>query len=88
MNMPRSTRMVRLWFAYVMWWWQLCRFGGLRRRRVGGRRVDWLPVVCDECDWGGPLRWAVHGYEDDGSGEDVVARDECPLCGNEVYVWE
>jgi len=50
---------------------------------IWGRRESPEPVRC-ECGWAGMRRWAIHGYQDDGSGQDVEGRDECPRCGGEV----
>ena len=64
------------------------RIQGLRMRlgwqRLWTRTLAWDPVCCEECGWRGALRWAFHTYQDDGSGEDVEARDECPECGGEL----
>lgn len=49
-----------------------------------GRHDDPQPAVCGRCMWMGMRKWLVHGYQDDGSGEDVVAVDECPRCGYEM----
>lgn len=77
---------LRKLIASLMWRLQCCDFV---RRHVfrwgnlgGGRHVDWQPLRCLECGWIGPTRWAFHTYEDDGSGEDVCAVDECPKCGS------
>lgn len=48
-----------------------------------GRRESPEAIRCEECGWGGPLRWAVHTYQGDGCG-DVEPVDECPKCGAEV----
>lgn len=46
-----------------------------------GRRTSLEPYCCERCLWSGPVRWLVHSYQDDGSGEDVEPVDECPRCG-------
>lgn len=60
------------------------RSNGRLRITFWSRDTAWDLVVCDECGWRGPLRWATHGYRDDGTGEDVEPFDECPRCGQEV----
>ena len=65
-------------------WFFVTRPQGWRFRIWQGRHEDWSPVLCDECGWRGPRRWAVHTYGDDGSGEDVEPVDECPGCGMEI----
>lgn len=47
-----------------------------------GRHTDVEPVRCEECGWIGRIKDCVHGYCDDGSGEDVCPEDECPFCGS------
>ncbi len=54
------------------------------RYPLWSRRDSPEPVRCDDCGWAGMRRWAIHGYTDDGSGQDVEPTDECPRCGNEV----
>jgi len=49
-----------------------------------GRHDSPEPVLCEECGWGGPRRWAVHTYQDDGTGEDVEPVDQCRRCQREV----
>lgn len=68
-------RFQRFAVRYHFWWffWSY----------AGGRHIDWTPVWCDRCWWAGPLRWAVHDYQDTGDG-DVALVDECPRCGAEV----
>lgn len=46
-----------------------------------GRQDSPMPFMCPRCLWAGPVRWMVHTYCDDGSGEDVEPIDECPRCG-------
>lgn len=82
---------IRYWFARFMWRLQcrklhLCRKLGINLGYCGGRRVDWIPMICEECGWRGPLRWCYHTYGDDGSGEDVEPVDECPHCFREDLV--
>lgn len=48
-----------------------------------GRHESPEPIKC-ECGWAGPVRWLVHTYGDDGSGEEVELVDECPRCGSEI----
>jgi predicted Zn-ribbon and HTH transcriptional regulator len=69
--------LLRWWLARFLWAWQL-RLGGGH-----GRHVDWMPVECLECGWRGPERWLRHGYENDGTGEDVEPVDYCPRCGSD-----
>jgi len=45
-----------------------------------GRRESSEPIKC-ECGWAGMVKWLVHTYQDDGSGEEVEPVDECPRCG-------
>lgn len=69
---------------WLRWW--LAKFLGARQLRLGGghgRHVDWAPCWCMSCGWQGPVRWLVHGYEDDGNGEDVEPVDFCPKCNSE-----
>jgi hypothetical protein len=81
---------LRYVLACLMWSWQCSPARRLLIRLlfwpcgvvIGGRHVDWMPMRCEECGWRGPLRWTFHTYEDDGSGEDVTALDECPKCGS------
>ena len=74
-------QVVQLLVAHALWWVQ-CHNPW---RRIAGRSEDWEPTYCDEgCGWAGPRRWAIHTYEDDGTGKDVVPFDECPKCGAEV----
>lgn len=50
-----------------------------------GRHTSWRPMRCEDEDcWRGPLRRATHTYQDDGTGADVEAHDECPRCGGEL----
>lgn len=51
---------------------------------LAGRRGDMTIVACERCGWSGMVKETVHGYGDDGTGEDVVPVDECPECGYEV----
>ena len=44
-----------------------------------GRRESPKAMWC-ECGWVGPLRWAIHTYQDDCAG-DVDPVDECRRCG-------
>jgi len=48
-----------------------------------GRHESPQPVCCDVCGWAGPMRWLLHGYEDDQYG-DVEPVDYCPGCGVSV----
>jgi hypothetical protein len=68
---------LRWWMAKFLWIYQL-RLGG-----DGGRHVDWTPAECLACGWRGSVRWLWHGYQDDGTGEDVEPVDECPKCGSD-----
>ena len=57
---------------------------GKIKLKMWGRCEDPTPVVCNRCMWMGMRKWVIHGYQDDGSGEDVVGVDACPRCGYEV----
>jgi hypothetical protein len=46
-----------------------------------GRHNSPEPIRCDRCGWAGMVRWLIHTYQDDGTGEDVEPVDECPKCG-------
>ena len=77
---------MRLWynvpFAYA--WIETFFAKQFFRYPVWGRRESPEPVRCEMCGWAGMRRWAIHGYQDDGSGQDVEPVDECPRCGDEV----
>lgn len=66
---------LRLLLSRALWAWQAKHGGG------SGRHNMWAPARCSECGWAGPTRRLVHGYQDDGSGEDVEPVDYCPRCG-------
>jgi hypothetical protein len=76
----------RLWyhvpFAYA-WVWTFFA-SKLTKYPVWGRRESPEAIRCEMCGWAGMRRWAIHGYQDDGSGQDVEPADECPRCGDEV----
>jgi hypothetical protein len=75
--------------------WGACRWVRYACRRPGhfrpancrsaafmwGRHNSPKAIFCEECGWAGPLRWMVHGYSLDCSGEDVTPEDTCPKCG-------
>ena len=44
-----------------------------------GRHTDLDPLACT-CGWVGSIKSLCHGYEDDGTGEDVTPVDNCPQC--------
>ena len=69
--------------AWTFAWGILNALRGQRPAFMWGRGESPKPVIC-ACGWAGPRRWAVHGYVDDGSGEEVEPADECPRCGAEV----
>lgn len=86
-------RYVFVWCWFYSWWG--CRiiklyitlWGEPRQgffwfisRPGSGRHTDVDPVMCPRCLWAGPVRWMVHTYFDDGSGESEPI-DECPRCG-------
>ncbi len=72
----------------LAWLWTML-WGYTRKVRripcafMWGRHESPEPLFCG-CGWAGPRRWATHGYQDDGSGEDVEPCDECPRCGAEI----
>lgn len=81
----------RFWHPYMalkVWWrWHgrpLLGLPQLRRPVIYGRHINPDPIICRCCLWAGPRRWAYHTYQDDGSGEDVEAIDQCPRCGGEI----
>lgn len=82
-----SDPLARVWyhvpFAYASIW---TLFAYLFRRESGwwGRRESPEPTRCEMCGWAGMRRWTIHGYQDDGSGQDVEPADECPRCGDEI----
>lgn len=57
--------------SHVRWAW------------MWGRHDSPEPILCEECGWGGPRRWAVHTYGPCGW-DDVEPVDECPRCGEEI----
>lgn len=81
---------------FILWWrilrrrhWLYLRAylirmaNALRNRDVGcGRHTSIRIIRCMDCYHEFLERDAVHGYADDGTGEDVVAEDECPNCGS------
>lgn len=77
----------RLHYLWLLWTWTLVlRLGRMTRHPWwwnGGRHSDGDPTVCRNCGWVGRVRDSVHGYQDDGSGEDVEGVEECPRCGSE-----
>lgn len=80
----------RIYWLYLWWTWRLVLWLGSKFGRpfwwCGGRHTDGDPTVCqnEECRWVGRVRDCVHGYQDDGSGEDVEGVDSCPKCGEEI----
>lgn len=76
---------LRYWLACMLWrfqcscFWSWWRWYVCRTNYMGGRRIDWMPVRCEECGWMGPLRWCYHGYAACGD-DDVEPQDECPRC--------
>lgn len=88
-NQGLAVNVLRYSVARLMWLfqcsplWVLWRRWICRTNYMGGRRIDWTPVVCEECGWRGPLRWTWHTYHGCDE-EDVEPVDECPGCGMEV----
>lgn len=89
---PRWQRFVGVWYR-IPWivariwtsaWIRWQKFQGNPYYGMWGRHDSPEPTRCEECVWKGPRRWALHGYGDDGSGEDVEPRDGCPRCGAEI----
>ena len=54
--------------------------------KIYSRNDDTTPVICNRCGWKGQIKDMVHTYQDDGTGEDVEAVDECPTCGTDDVV--
>lgn len=74
--------------------WFVCEVSGAFKRRQRWRGKDKFPIIAWGrhespepllclCGWGGMRRWAIHGYQDDGTGE-AEPVDECPRCGTEI----
>lgn len=54
-----------------------------KMKDMSSRYDDPTPVQCSKCGWKGKIKDMFHTYRDDGSGEDVEAVDECPVCGTD-----
>jgi len=79
-----ARRLFWLWrYAVVAAFWGY--LVSITERRYSSRWDTWAPAMCRACGWAGPGRWATHGYEDDGTGEDVEPMDYCPNCGTELW---